>query len=276
MLRPILAFFSKDYRESKYGKPLLQLLENIANNLPANNQNEVAREIGAYIFDETMVWFKSLGFLEDPDFINAVGNYREDTVVMTKIWRIWILSTTLASTWEIEGTALDIGTYDGKSIEIALRYCKKILSQELFCLKSMQLYDAFEDPPHESRKQYHSATLHIEVTERLSGLGNIHVHKGLVPEVLDPKSFNSIRWAQIDLNSEIYDAAAFDRILPYLTQGAIVIIDDYGYTRYKRTQEALNRIVISNGLNPIIELPTGQGLYLHGGRSMRYDKATLQ
>jgi O-methyltransferase len=264
MLRPILAFFNKSFHDSPYGKPLQQVLTQTAKSLPLNGSNDIANDIGAYMFDDMLVWLKNLGFLKDPDFIAAVGNYKSDTIVMTKIWRIWIVASTLASTWQTEGISLDIGTYDGKSIEIALDYCMRKFDGKNLLPKQVMLYDAFENPPEESKKTNHSPTLHVEVEERLKRFANVSVHKGFVPDVLDSSLGSIVRWAQIDLNSAEYDSAAFIHILPRLAQGAIVVFDDYGFLRYKDTQAELNRIVSGKDLSPIIELPTGQGIYVHG------------
>jgi hypothetical protein len=259
----MLAFFNKEFRDSKHGEQLQQLLTELAKRLPVNNNSITSREIGGFMFDDSLVWFRNLGFLEDADFINAVGDYKGDPIVMTKIWRLWIVASTLASTWGITGNAMDIGTYDGKSIEIALSYCRSRLGELDFLNKMVCLYDAFENPPLEARKSNHSATLHEEVRVRLDRFRIVEVNKGFVPEVLELDPTLKVSWAQIDLNSAEFDKSAFMRILPHLSEGSVVVFDDYGFLRYKDTQLGLDQLTREMSLNPIIELPTGQGLYFH-------------
>ena len=50
-------------------------------------------------------------------------------------------------------------------------------------------------------------------------------------------------WSQIDLNSAEADLGAFEFIYEKLTKGAIVIFDDYGFARYKKTQESIDRFL---------------------------------
>ena len=70
-----------------------------------------------------------------------------------------------------------------------------------------------------------------------------------------------VSWCQIDLNSADSDLSAFKMIYPYLNSGSHVIFDDYGFSRYKQTQEKLDSFLKTTG-ERICELPTGQGLFI--------------
>ena len=262
MLQPAFKLWNKSFKDSNvtlnFGKNLSVFAEKLHNlvNIPES-------PISAFIFDDLFVWFRSLGFLKNVEFINAVSNYSVDPIVMSKIWRIWILASTLASVSNRDGDIADIGTYDGKSFLIALRFC---LLRKKNCLNSgysALLYDAFENPPKEAKKSNHGKELFNKVCELFKSYPYVIAVKGYVPESCFATQSKLIKWAQIDLNSAEADCNAFKYVLPRLTSGALVIFDDYGFARYSETQKSLDKFVETNKLNPIIELPTGQGLYIH-------------
>ncbi len=123
--------------------------------------------------------------------------------------------------------------------------------------------DIFDDPPIEARKIEHGPGLHEKVCSRLAGLCDFEVIKGILPSSLIGKVPSNVSWAHIDLNDAEADASTFQAILPKLTKGAHVIFDDYGFSRYSDTKELIDRVISKERLNPVVELPTGQGFYIH-------------
>ncbi len=261
-LTPVFQVWNKSFKNSKttqiFAKKLTSFLSELKSFL-----NSESSELSAFAFDDAFVWFRNLGFLKDDAFNNAVAEYSNDPIVMSKIWRIWIISSLLASVSQRDGDIVDIGTYDGKSFSIALRYALTTKNSVVNKHFSILLYDAFENPPDEARKSNHGKELFKYVCDLFQDYSYVLPVKGYVPASCFGTQSKQIKWAQIDLNSAEYDCQAFNYVLPRLTKGAIVIFDDYGFARYKSTQDNLNKIIKNNNLNPIIELPTGQGLYIH-------------
>lgn len=261
-LKPVFQIWNKSFKNSRTTQAFAKKLSLFLSELKGFLNSE-SSELSAFAFDDSFVWFRNLGFLKDSAFNSAASEYSNDPVVMSKIWRIWIISSLLASISQKDGDIVDIGTYDGKSFLIALRYA--LLKKNSVVNKnfSVLLYDAFENPPDEARKSNHGKELFDNVCNLFQEYSFVLPVKGYVPESCIGTQSKQIKWAQIDLNSAEYDCKAFLYVLPRLTEGAIVVFDDYGFARYKSTQESLNRIVDYHNLNPIIELPTGQGLYIH-------------
>lgn len=63
------------------------------------------------------------------------------------------------------------------------------------------------------------------------------------------------------MNSAEPEAAAVREILPRLSDGGIVVLDDYGWWDYSDQKIAIDPIVAIHGLS-VMELPTGQGVII--------------
>ena len=101
-----------------------------------------------------------------------------------------------------------------------------------------------------------------KVSSRFDRHPFVRIVKGVLPKSLDAQGVQKIAWCQIDLNSAEADGACFEFVVDRLVDGAVVIFDDYGFSRYKSTQDQLDSIAVRHG-SRILELPTGQGLYIH-------------
>jgi O-methyltransferase len=257
MLKPLTAFFNKDYKERQDGSFFLKLQKSILEVLTR------AGDPPAHTFyaDDCMVIFRNLGFLTDSDFERAFEQSSPDATHYARLWRIWILSWSLRQRWGSAGLVVDCGTYNGAAIHVALKYavnCKSFGANKVF------LFDLFDNPPIESKKSDHGPNLYATVKRRFDWYPGVSVVQGELPKALDYIADQNITWCHIDLNSEIADCGVFERIYPNLNNGAIVIFDDYGFSRYKKTQLALDGFLKKNSNSRILELPTGQGLYIHG------------
>ncbi|MED5529215.1 MAG: class I SAM-dependent methyltransferase, partial [Pseudomonadota bacterium] len=65
----------------------------------------------------------------------------------------------------------------------------------------------------------------------------------------------------IDMNHPIAESKALEIILPKLSNGGVIIFDDYGWFTYSAQKSALDPIASTHDLE-ILELPTGQGLLI--------------
>lgn len=267
MLKPQTAFWSKQFRENSLGQKLLGIFSNIAIQL-----NEVLRQEtpedknpgqGIFFADDCLVIFRNLGFLKDPLFVRAVGPRAQDSVLMARVWRLWLTSWSLSACWKINGDVLDLGTYNGKafftSCKYSLLFHKSHKTNGRFIAA-----DLFDDPPKEAKKQDHGPGLHKKVETLMESLlpGPI-VLKGFLPDCLHHLEISKISWCQIDLNSAEADLRSFMFIYPLLSRGAHVIFDDYGSNRYAETQKKLDAFLADKG-ERILELPTMQGLFIKG------------
>lgn len=259
-IKPLTAFFNKDYKSKNDGALFLEVQKIFVDALIGVSSS---RQLPEHIFysDDCFVIFRNLGFLTDRDFVSSVNVTKLDPVLMGRLWRAWVVAWSFKSCWTLSGDHIDCGTYNGAILQLALNYT---LGSERpqDCRKRVFACDMFENPPEESRKAEHSAELFSQVSERLKSYDMVKVVKGQLPNSLSSHTIESVAWCQIDLNSADADAACFVEVAPKLVDGAIVIFDDYGFSRYKDTQVAIDQVAADFGQR-VLELPTGQGLYIH-------------
>lgn len=86
-----------------------------------------------------------------------------------------------------------------------------------------------------------------------------------------------IAYLSIDLNSETFERQTIDVLWPRLVSGAIVVIDDYGFSGHERQFAMWNSFATQHG-TAILMMPTGQGLLIkppHQRNSAQYPGFSL-
>lgn len=246
--------FNKDYREPPFTartrKRLDRLMRRAAALVSANQPNS-----GALLADDMFVWLRNTAFLSDPEFIAALGPLADDPTLRARIWRVNLLCWAARNCMALDGDFVDIGCYDGKTVETMQRYCNFAGQRD----KTWWLYDIFDDPPTESRKTSHGPELFDQVRHTFEPLGNFRVIKGEVPGSFADGLPEKVAFAQVDLNAPEAEVASlevlFDRIVP----SGIVVLDDFGFGRYRESHRAETAFFAARG-QTVWESPTGQGL----------------
>ena len=241
-MNPSAALFHKDYRDMPPEKrqEIAETLQKLMGLLNAN--------VGEHstLHDDLFVWFRNLFFTTDSRFEAACESL--NFVLRARLWRLYTLCWACDQALATPGDIVDIGTYDGRALEVVLRYQHG--------LPAVYAYDLFDNVPDEAKKSDHGPTLALEVTERLKPY-NAKVFAGDVRETLHTLP-DRIAFCQIDLNDADAESYALPRVYERLTRGSVVVFDDYGFRRYRAS--ALAHQTFLQGKEQILELPTGQGL----------------
>ena len=239
---PSAALFHKDYQNypPEKRREIHDALQTLMGLLGAN--------VGGHstLHDDLFVWFRNLFFTTDPRFDAACGSL--NFVLRARLWRLYTLCWACEQGIRHPGDIVDIGTYDGRALEVVLRYQTR--------LPKVYAYDLFDHVPEEARKAEHGPSLCAEVCARLEPYG-VSVYGGDVRDTLDFLP-DQIAFCQIDLNDAEAEGHAFPLVYERLTPGAVVIFDDYGFRRYR--ESALTHQRFLDGKEQVLELPTGQGL----------------
>jgi O-methyltransferase len=253
-VEPWFGLINKMYREPPFDDP--GRLQALVAALRALGKALQPNRAGAHAFlaDDLAAWFRTLGFLDEPRFVQACGEHAADTVVRARVWRVHTLCWAAQSSLGVEGDYVDLGCYDGKTVQIIARYVDFARQARRYWV-----YDLFEDPPEEARKAAHGPQLKGEVEARLRGLGEVRVVAGHLPGSLEGALPARIAFAQLDLNSAEAELACLERVFDRLSPGAILVLDDYGFVRY-RDSHAREKAFFDVRSTPVLELPTGQGL----------------
>lgn len=240
---PSAAMFHKDYQAFSPEKRLevQKLLQQLMAQLGANEGGDCT------LHDDLFVWFRNLFFTTDPRFDAACGSL--NFVLRARLWRLYTLCWSAEQGLRHPGAFVDIGTYDGKALEVVLRYVNTD--------RPVQAYDYYDAPPEESRKSEHGPNLEQKVRDRLTGW-NAEVIAGDIRQTL--RLPEQIAFCQIDLNDAEAEGFVFPKVYERLTPGAVVIFDDYGFRRYRESALTHQRFLV--GKEQVLELPTGQGMLI--------------
>ena len=100
----------------------------------------------------------------------------------------------------------------------------------------------------------------MEVTrQNFKEFSNVELVKGTAPLILESLEIESISFMHIDLNAAEPEVASLKFLWPLLTEGSIVLLDDYAYTNRKEQQEKMDLLGEELGFE-VLTLATGQGI----------------
>lgn len=202
--------------------------------------------------DDMILWFRTLGFLDDPDFQRACEGFETSSFIRAKLYRIYTYCWAVRQAHESTGCyyAFDLGSYDGKTVQIADRYTDFKLTWSMF--------DMFEYHPAIENKGKHGVDLVNEVKERVR---YAHVHPGLLPDTLENEPHGMIAFIHVDLNDGKTEISCLEWLYDRVAKGGVILLDDYGWVRYRESHDAHNAFFKSKG-KAVLEMPTGQGLVI--------------
>ena len=187
----------------------------------------------------------------------------EDDADSAKIWRLHTCCWAARSALAVDGDFVECGTYKGFYASVMTQYVDFMNLPRTF-----YLYDTFAGLPEDwspelectqANPGYIWDGVYDDVINRFAIYDNVKVVKGIVPEVFDQALPEHIAFLHLDPNAGVAETAALDRSLPLLSDGAMVVPDDFG----RQEQRELCLVHVewwrAHG-HAILELPTGQGL----------------
>lgn len=209
--------------------------------------------------DNVITWNKNLSFLRDDFFQGILRNDKNNIIEKSIIWRTYVLLYFAELASSIEGDYMELGCHTGYT---AMNVIKKVDFEKL--KKRYFLYDLFEwreGDGHSHLVGHDNPRMFEDVQEKFQAFDFVTIIKGSVPRSFCGGVPNKIAFAHIDMNHPAPEVGALKVVLPRLTKGGSVILDDYGWWSYSAQKIALDPIIAENGLS-VLELPTGQGLIL--------------
>lgn len=209
--------------------------------------------------DNIITWNKSYSFLRDDFFLGILNDENTKSIYKSIIWRIYILLYFSEIASKADGDYIEVGCYEGFT---PLQIIKKLTFSNLN--KRYFLYDLFqwgEGDRHDHLEGHNNPNMLEDVKKLFSGFDFVQIIKGYVPESFSLGFPDKIAFAHLDMGHQEADPAALKILLPKLSKGGVVIINDYGWWGYSAHKNAYDRTIKENGLS-VLELPTGQGLLI--------------
>ena len=103
--------------------------------------------------------------------------------------------------------------------------------------------------------------LHKAVVARFRRYDNIHVIRGVVPDVLAQTCPEKIAFLHLDMNAAQAEIGALDALFDKVVRGGYIVLDDFGRSRLASLCVEETAWMKTRGYE-VLELPTGQGLVI--------------
>lgn len=208
----------------------------------------------AFYGDNLLTFGKNLSFLSDQRFMAAAAKHITTTAEQTILWRTYILCWAGQTALRRRGDFVECGCYRGTSARIMCDYLD-------LTGKTFWLYDLFEHEPgmpHPAQND-HGPELFGFVKSRFPE-ANVRVIQGNIPAALKDAP-DEIAFLHVDLNNADAELGTYETLFDRVTEGGVIVLDDYGWIAYQRQKRAADDFFSERGYM-VCELPTGQGLLI--------------
>ena len=219
-----------------------------------------------FVADMMCSFGKSFSFGKDAAFVEAVQRHDVSGHDKIYIWRLHTLVWAARSALNLPGDFVECGVYMGYSARVIV----DILDFQARD-KSFYLYDTFEGLSEEYSSETERAIsphavfshpdLHGAVESRFQHFDNVHVIKGVVPDILAESSPEKIAFLHLDMNAAQAEIGALDALFERVVPGGPIVFDDFGRSHLPSLCVEETAWMKARGYE-ILELPTGQGLVI--------------
>lgn len=214
---------------------------------------------GCHFADNLLTWGRNLSMLDDHHFVESWQANAESASDQAIVWRRYVLATAAYHCLQLDGDFVECGAYTGVGVKTIVDY----LGGTDFP-KSFWCYDIFEHD--ESMLNHampeHGPGLYDKVCAKFADYPQVHINKGLIPEVFAAGCPERIAYLHIDLNQAVAEIEALEYLFDRMVPGAILILDDYEWAGIYREQKLAEDIWFDTRHYRVMPLPTGQGLII--------------
>lgn len=220
---------------------------------------------------------RNVQFLENPRFVDAhqaglnAGlefKWPGTENVIDMPWRVHIACWAASHAVRIPGDLVECGVHTGG---LSLAVCRYVDFNQTG--KRFWLFDTFsgipedqmgeDERPHRGfeNETYYREDSFDRAQRNFAPYPRAHLVRGRVPDILGSVDIEAVSYLSLDMNIAAPEVAALEFFWPKLSVGAIVLLDDYGWTHYRPQKVALDAFASQQNVE-IATLPTGQGLLI--------------
>lgn len=207
-------------------------------------------------------------FILDEDFVRAyraadrTGSWGGASVH----WRVYVECWAAKIGTRLEGDFVECGVERGSTASAVMEYVDfRALQRRYYLLDTFNGVDPSllsQDEIARGIQRYsdkHYYDCYDEVCKTFATYPNVNIIRGTVPGTLLQATPEKVAYLSIDMNCAAPEIAAAEHFWPRMSSGAMVVLDDYGWTRHLNQKHAFDEFALRHGIT-ILPLPTGQGL----------------
>jgi hypothetical protein len=221
-------------------------------------------------------------FMKDPAFINAYqrGIKAAGGSDYSWYWRVYTGLWAAANAGRLEGDFVECGVnYGFMSSAIMQSLNWDSLNKNFYLLDTFNGMDrhyitdeemadgVFEKGRKLLETGFYVSEKDIEIVRNnFSEWKNSKIIQGSIPETLSEVDTQKIAFLHLDMNCSVPEVEALKYFWPFITEGGIILLDDYGYFDFDSLRLEIDKFAKSININ-ILSLPTGQGLIIKHTRN---------
>jgi hypothetical protein len=231
----------------------------------------ISRKLGNLYEEDGLRSEHNHEFADDPRFVRAYAaavSATDNDPRRHGPWRLHVALWAANAAFRLGGDFVECGVYRGFVSSAIMNYLDWNVTRGD---RRFFLFDTFDGLVPEQlgtdeqsrvaqfRDNYKG--IYESTAKAFSGIRNIKIVKGIVPESLATQNIASVSYLHLDMNCAAPEVAALKHFWPKLSTGALVLMDDFAYAGYEPQYAALNSFAEKIGYQ-ILSLPTGQGLLI--------------
>ena len=204
-------------------------------------------------------------FMKDPLFAEAyrlgkaTGSWQHHTH-----WRTYVCCWAASMAARLEGDFVECGVDKGGYSRAVIHYVgfDRMPERKFWLLDTFSGLCSKYISGGEVRRGIRSGgyeSCYAQVCDTFRPFSNVRVIQGAVPETLAHVKAQKVAYLSIDMNCVEPEIAAFEHFWDKLVPGAVVVLDDYGWSKHLEQKKAFDRIAKEKGV-PVLCMPTGQGV----------------
>jgi O-methyltransferase len=199
-----------------------------------------------------------MGFLDEPKFersfesaLNEVPSALQEQFCGVK-YRAHIATWAATHALRVPGDFIEVGVWWGVLSKTILEYNSPQISGRRFYLV---------DPWGGVVGTRYSENIFNKIEERFSDYQNVHLVKGLAPQILSSIKIEKIAYLSIDMNNFQAEVDCLKFLYPLLSPGAVVYLDDYAHLDCFEVRREIGAFLDVKGENLLI-FPSGNAIFI--------------
>jgi O-methyltransferase len=219
--------------------------------------------LGRLVVPEYRFKWPQLDWWSNPAFTDYLIRFREEHGMNSdRRWMLWQLLRLVSG---VEGNTAECGVYQGASSYL-ICLANDMRGSATRCHHLFDSFEGMSKPSAEDGAHWSGGDLACgedEVRHTLRDFKNFQTHKGWIPDRFSDVENERFSFVHIDVDLFQPTRASVEFFYPRLTDGGILVCDDFGYTTCPGATEAMNSY-LEGRPEAMLPLPDGGGFFIKG------------